>query len=145
MDTSGFSLVQAVVLLGAATVAVPLFRRLGLGSVLGYLGAGLAVGPFGLELISSPETLLHTAELGVVMFLFIIGLEMRPSKLWTLRRQIFGLGAAQVVTCGILLTLVAMAAGVSFPVAVVGGNGFCTVVDCGHHATAARAGPNSLS
>ena len=124
MDTSGFSLVQAVVLLGAATIAVPLFRRLGLGSVLGYLAAGLAVGPFGLGLISSPQTLLHTAELGVVMFLFIIGLEMRPSKLWTLRRQIFGLGVAQVATCGILLTLVAMAAGVTFPVAVVGAMGF---------------------
>ncbi|PKM19580.1 MAG: potassium transporter [Gammaproteobacteria bacterium HGW-Gammaproteobacteria-15] len=124
MDTSGFSLVQAVVLLGAATIAVPLFRRLGLGSVLGYLAAGLALGPFGLGLISSPETLLHTAELGVVMFLFIIGLEMRPSKLWTLRRQIFGLGVAQVTTCGILLTLAAMAAGVSFPVAMVGAMGF---------------------
>ncbi|WOD09823.1 monovalent cation:proton antiporter-2 (CPA2) family protein [Pseudomonas sp. NyZ704] len=123
-DASGFSLVQAVILLGAATVAVPLFRRLGLGSVLGYLAAGLAVGPFGLGLIDNPETLLHTAELGVVMFLFIIGLEMRPSKLWALRRQIFGLGAAQVVTCGILLTLVAMAAGVSFPVATVGAMGF---------------------
>lgn len=123
-DVSGFSLVQAVVLLGAATIAVPLFRRLGLGSVLGYLAAGLAVGPFGLALISNPETLLHTAELGVVMFLFIIGLEMRPAKLWALRRQIFGLGVAQVATCGILLTLVAMAAGVSFPVAVVGAMGF---------------------
>ncbi|WP_410595232.1 cation:proton antiporter, partial [Bacillus sp. SIMBA_074] len=75
--------------------------------MLGYLAAGLAVGPFGLALISSPETLLHTAELGVVMFLFIIGLEMRPAKLWALRRQIFGLGVAQVSTCGILLTLVA--------------------------------------
>lgn len=124
MDASGFSLVQVVVLLGAAIVAVPLFRRLGLGSVLGYLAAGLAVGPFGFQLIDSPETLLHTAELGVVMFLFIIGLEMHPSKLWALRRQIFGLGTAQVVTCGILLTLVAMAAGVSFPVATVGAMGF---------------------
>ncbi|MGB1409510.1 cation:proton antiporter, partial [Alloalcanivorax venustensis] len=76
-DASGFGLVQAVVLLGAATVAVPLFRRLGLGSVLGYLAGGLAVGPFGIGLIDDPETLLHTAELGVVLFLFIIGLEMR--------------------------------------------------------------------
>lgn len=124
MDASSFSLVQVVVLLGAAIVAVPLFKRLGLGSVLGYLAAGLAVGPFGFRLIDSPETLLHTAELGVVMFLFIIGLEMHPSKLWALRRQIFGLGAAQVVTCGILLTIVAMAAGVSFPVATVGAMGF---------------------
>jgi glutathione-regulated potassium-efflux system protein KefB len=124
VDTSGFSLTQAVVLLGAATIAVPLFRRLGLGSVLGYLAAGLVVGPFGLGLIRSPETLMHTAELGVVMFLFIIGLEMRPSKLWALRQQIFGLGVAQVTTCGILLTLVVMAAGLTFPVAMVGAMGF---------------------
>jgi glutathione-regulated potassium-efflux system protein KefB len=123
-DASGFSLGHAIVLLGAATVAVPLFKRLGLGSVLGYLIAGLAVGPFGLGLFNDPETLLHTAELGVVMFLFIIGLEMRPSKLWKLRRQIFGLGAAQVVTCGFLLTLVGMAAGLAFPVAMIGAMGF---------------------
>lgn len=123
-DDSSFSLLQAVVLLGAATVAVPLFRRLGLGSVMGYLAAGLAVGPYGLGLIRSPETLLHTAELGVVMFLFIIGLEMKPSKLWALRKQIFGLGVAQVATCGILLTLTVMAVGVSFPVAVIGAMGF---------------------
>ncbi|WP_413615401.1 monovalent cation:proton antiporter-2 (CPA2) family protein [Halomonas cupida] len=123
-DASGFGLVQAVVLLGAAIVAVPLFRRLGLGSVLGYLAGGLTVGPFGFGLIDDPETLLHTAELGVVLFLFIIGLEMRPIKLWALRRQIFGLGAAQVVTCGGLLTLVALMAGVSLPVATVGAMGF---------------------
>ena len=123
-DASGFNLGHAIVLLGAATVAVPLFKRLGLGSVLGYLTAGLAVGPFGLGLFNDPETLLHTAELGVVMFLFIIGLEMRPSKLWKLRRQIFGLGAAQVVTCGFLLTLVGMAAGLKFPVAMIGAMGF---------------------
>ena len=73
-------------------VAVPLFRRLGLGSVLGYLAAGLAIGPFGLRLISEPESILHVAELGVVMFLFVVGLEMRPSRLWGLRREIFGLG-----------------------------------------------------
>jgi len=123
-DASGFNLGHAIVLLGAATVAVPLFKRLGLGSVLGYLTAGLAVGPFGLGLFNDPETLLHTAELGVVMFLFIIGLEMRPSKLWKLRRQIFGLGAAQVITCGFLLTLVGMAAGLAFPVAMIGAMGF---------------------
>lgn len=124
VDASGFGLVQAVVLLGAATVAVPLFRRLGLGSVLGYLAGGLAVGPFGIGLIDDPETLLHTAELGVVLFLFIIGLEMRPTKLWALRRQIFGLGAAQVITCSVLLTLAALAAGVALPVAAVGAMGF---------------------
>jgi len=123
-DATGFGLEQAVVLLAAGVVAVPLFRRLGLGSVLGYLAAGLAIGPFGLALIRDPETLLHISELGVVMFLFVIGLEMRPSKLWKLRRQIFGLGAAQVLTCGALLTLVGMAAGLRWEMAAVGAMGF---------------------
>jgi len=123
-EATGFGVGHAVVLLGAAVVAVPLFRRAGLGSVLGYLAAGLIIGPFGLGLFDDPETLLHIAELGVVMFLFVIGLEMRPSKLWRLRRQIFGLGVAQVLTCGGLLTLVGMAAGLRVEVAAVGAMGF---------------------
>ncbi len=123
-DSAGFGLGHTVVLLSAAVVAVPLFRRLGLGSVLGYLVAGLAIGPFGLKIFTDAETLLHIAELGVVMFLFVIGLEMRPSKLWTLRKQIFGLGAGQVVTCGGLLTLVGIAAGLAPAVAAVGAMGF---------------------
>jgi glutathione-regulated potassium-efflux system protein KefB len=97
-------LTPVVALLGASIVTVTLFRRLGLGSVLGYLAAGIAVGPFGLALFADPKAVLHLAELGVVMFLFIIGLEMQPSRLWQLRRDIFGLGAAQVATCGLLLT-----------------------------------------
>ena len=121
---TAFGLGQAVVLLAAGVAAVPLFRRLGLGSVLGYLAAGLVIGPFGLRLVNDAETLLHTAELGVVLFLFIIGLEMRPSKLWKLRKQIFGLGAAQVFLCGALLTLVGMAAGLNWAVAAVGAMGF---------------------
>ena len=100
----GANLGQVVILLAAGVAAVPLFRRLGLGSVLGYLAAGLAIGPFGLRLFADPEAILHVAELGVVMFLFIIGLEMRPAKLWTLRREIFGLGATQVVLCCALLS-----------------------------------------
>ncbi len=123
-ESAGFGLGHTVVLLSAAVVAVPLFRRLGLGSVLGYLVAGLAIGPFGLKIFTDAETLLHIAELGVVMFLFVIGLEMRPSKLWSLRKQIFGLGVAQVVTCGALLTLVGMAAGFAPAVAAVGAMGF---------------------
>lgn len=121
---TGFGLTQAVVLLGAGVAAVPLFRRLGLGSVLGYLAAGLAIGPFGLGLVGEAETLLHVAELGVVMLLFLIGLEMRPTTLWNLRRQIFGLGAAQVLTCGSLLTLVGVAAGFPPAVAAVAAMGF---------------------
>jgi glutathione-regulated potassium-efflux system protein KefB len=117
-------LVQSVVLLASAVVAVPIFRRLGLGSVLAYLAAGLAIGPFGLRLVVDPETLLHVAELGVVMFLFIIGLEMRPARLWALRRSILGLGVAQVAVCGALLTLVGIAAGLSPVAASVGAMGF---------------------
>ncbi|MDQ0040448.1 monovalent cation:proton antiporter-2 (CPA2) family protein [Variovorax boronicumulans] len=116
VEGSAGDLVKVVTLLGAAVVAVPLFKRLGLGSVLGYLAAGLAIGPFGFGLFTDPQTILHTAELGVVMFLFVIGLEMRPSHLWSMRRDIFGLGSLQVVVCGILLTGVGMAFG--FPLAV---------------------------
>ena len=123
-EGSAGDLVKVVTLLGAAVVAVPLFKRLGLGSVLGYLAAGLAIGPFGLGLFTDPQTILHTAELGVVMFLFVIGLEMRPSHLWGLRREIFGLGSLQVIVCGLLLTGVGVAFGFSLPVSFVSGMGF---------------------
>ena len=78
VEAATSELVKVVALLGAAVVMVPLFRRAGLGSVLGYFAAGLAIGPFGLGWFSDPQAILHTAELGVVMFLFVIGLEMRP-------------------------------------------------------------------
>src|SRR5689334_22667335 len=110
-EAHGPDLVKIVSLLGAAVVAVPLFKRLGLGSVLGYLAAGLVIGPFGLGLFADPQAIIHVAELGVVMFLFIVGLEMEPSRLWGLRREIFGLGALQVGTCSILLSLVGVAMG----------------------------------
>ncbi|MFN3353727.1 MAG: monovalent cation:proton antiporter-2 (CPA2) family protein [Brevundimonas sp.] len=122
--TGGLELGHAAALLAAAVVAVPLFRRLGLGSVLGYLAAGMAIGPFGIGLFDEPETILHVAEFGVVIFLFIIGLEMRPTRLWSLRKDIFGLGAAQVATCGLLLTLTGLAAGLSLAVAFVAAMGF---------------------
>jgi glutathione-regulated potassium-efflux system protein KefB len=120
----GLGLEHAVALLGTAVIAAPLFRRLGLGSVLGYLAAGLVIGPYGIGLFSDPEAILHVAELGVVMFLFIIGLEMRPAKLWALRKEIFGLGAAQVVTCIVLLSLVGIAAGLPWAAATIGASGF---------------------
>ena len=120
----GLELGHVAALLAAGVVAVPVFRRLGLGSVLGYLAAGLAIGPGGVGLFDEPETILHVAEFGVVIFLFIIGLEMRPSRLWKLKRDIFGLGAAQVAAAGLLLTLTGMAAGLSAPVAFVGAMGF---------------------
>lgn len=121
---TGLDLGHVAALLAAGVVAVPVFRKLGLGSVLGYLAAGAAIGPFGLALFREPETILHVAEFGVVIFLFIIGLEMRPKRLWGMRNEIFGLGAAQVGLAGLALTLVAMAAGVSAPVAFVGAMGF---------------------
>jgi glutathione-regulated potassium-efflux system protein KefB len=117
-------LVKVVALLGAAVVTVPIFRRLGLGSVLGYLAAGLAIGPFGLRWLADPVSILHVAELGVVMFLFVIGLEMRPSHLWSLRGEIFGLGALQVTLCTALLTAVALAFGFPLRAAFVGSMGF---------------------
>lgn len=120
----GADLVHVVALLGAAVVAVPLFKRAGLGSVLGYLAAGLVIGPFGLKLFTSPQAILHVAELGVVMFLFIIGLEMQPSRLWSLRREIFGLGIAQVTACGALLTGVGVLAGFPPVVAFIAAMGF---------------------
>lgn len=122
--TTGLELGHITALLAAGVIAVPVFRRLGLGSVLGYLAAGLAIGPFGIGLFAEPEVILHVAEFGVVIFLFIIGLEMRPSRLWKLKRDIFGLGAAQVVAASALLTLTGMAAGLSVPVAFVAAAGF---------------------
>ena len=115
-EASGPDLAKIVALLGAAVVAVPIFKRLGLGSVLGYLAAGLAIGPFGLALFTDPQAIIHVAELGVVMFLFIVGLEMEPARLWGLRREIFGLGALQVGLCSALLTIVGLAMG--FPLGV---------------------------
>src|SRR5262245_46046434 len=110
----GLDLLPIITLLAIAVVAAPVFKRLGLGSVLGYLAGGLAIGPFGLGVFSDPASILQIAELGVVMFLFVIGLEMRPSRLWQMRRQIFGLGFAQVAACALALTAVGWTTG--FPV-----------------------------
>lgn len=123
-ESSADNVVLAVALLGAGVVAVPIFRRLGLGSILGYLSAGLLIGPFGLGIFSDPAAILHVAELGVVMFLFIIGLEMRPSRLWSLRGEIFGLGFLQVGLCSALLTLLGLAGGFSIAESFVAGAGF---------------------
>ena len=113
-----------VTLLGAAVVAVPLFRKLGLGSVLAYFAAGLLVGPSGVAFFTDPQAILHVSELGVVMFLFIIGLEMRPQRLWSMRRDIFGLGLTQVLMCTALLFGLGALLGLSPLVAFVGAAGF---------------------
>jgi glutathione-regulated potassium-efflux system protein KefB len=122
--TSGMDLGHAVALLAAGVIAVPIFRRLGLGAVLGYLAAGVVVGPYVLKLFNDSKAILTVAELGVVMFLFLIGLEMRPAKLWAMRRDIFGLGVAQVILCGVLLTGVVMLFGMKFEPAAIGAMGF---------------------
>ncbi|MBB4095784.1 monovalent cation:proton antiporter-2 (CPA2) family protein [Brucella pecoris] len=120
----GQTLGPAVVLLAAGVVAVPLFRKLGLGSVLGYFAAGALVGPSVFGFFTDPATILHFSELGVVMFLFVIGLEMRPGKLWTMRQQIFGLGLAQVLSCIALLTGAGVLLGLSAITALIAGAGF---------------------
>jgi glutathione-regulated potassium-efflux system protein KefB len=120
----GFDLVPVVALLGSAVVAVPLFKRLGLGPVLGYLAAGLAIGPYGIGLFRDPQAILHVAELGVVLFLFVIGLEMQPTRLWSMRREIFGLGLAQVGVCMLLLWTVGLALGYPLEPSLIAGTGF---------------------
>lgn len=124
VDGLGGTLAPVVTLLGAAVLAVPLFRRLGLGSVLGYFAAGLIVGPQVLALFGDTQNILHISELGIVLFLFLVGLEMRPQRLWALRRAIFGLGLAQVLVCTAFLTLAAWEIGFTPLVAFVAGAGF---------------------
>jgi len=97
---------EGVILLGAAVLFVILFRRLGLGAVLGYLVAGALVGPQGLRLVGGAESKLAIAEIGIVLLLFLVGLELHPARLWRLKRDIFALGAAQVVLCGCALTAI---------------------------------------
>jgi glutathione-regulated potassium-efflux system ancillary protein KefC len=123
MESHGF-LEQALIYLAAGVIAVPLFKRLGLGSVLGYLAAGVVIGPWGLGLISAPQTLLQFAEFGVVMLLFLIGLELEPPRLWALRRSIFGMGALQVSATAGAVTAIGLALGQSLTVSLVCGMGF---------------------
>jgi glutathione-regulated potassium-efflux system ancillary protein KefC len=112
-------LTNALVYLGAAVLAVPLAKRLGLGAVLGYLLAGMAIGPWGLGLIREVETILHFSEFGVVLLLFLIGLELEPARLWSMRRPIFGWGTAQVLGVAGVLFGAALLAGVAWQVALV--------------------------
>ena len=114
-------LAQTLVYLLAAVICVPLSRRLGLGSVLGYLAAGIIIGPFGFSVVTDAEHILHFAEIGVVFLLFIVGLELQPSRLWVMRRMVFGLGAAQVICSAVAIALVAWAMGLSGNAATVVG------------------------
>lgn len=111
------TLIQALIYLGAAALIVPIAVRLGLGSVLGYLIAGCIIGPWALRLVTDAEAILHFAEIGVVLMLFVIGLELDPQRLWKLRASVFGGGALQMVACGVLIGLFCMLLGLRWQVA----------------------------
>ena len=116
-------LVNSFVYLSAAVIAVPVAKKLGLGSIIGYLAAGMAIGPWGLKLVTNVEDILHFAEFGVVLMLFLVGLELEPKRLWNLRRPIFGWGSAQVLLCAAAIMGVAVAFGVGWKIALVAGLG----------------------
>ena len=131
-------LTNSLIYLAAAVIAVPLAKKLGLGAIIGYLAAGMAIGPWGLGpeawglgalgsgglgLVSNVQDVLHFAEFGVVLMLFLVGLELEPERLWELRRPIFGWGSAQVLVCAALITGVAMAFGVNWQISLVAGLG----------------------
>lgn len=113
-----------VILLGAAVLAVPVAKKIGLGSVLGYLAAGIIIGPAALGIVTDVDEMLHISEFGVVMLLFLIGLELKPSRLWVMRHAVFGIGGAQVLVTAAALTAIGYGLiGFSLPIAVIGGFG----------------------
>jgi len=113
-----------IAFLASAVVFVPVFKRLGLGAVLGYLFAGVLLGPSVLGVTDEPKEIMEFAELGVVFLLFLIGLELNPQRLWSMRRDIFGLGASQILVCGAIMTLYPLlAAGMGWKAAIVAGLG----------------------
>lgn len=121
---SGQSLLGTLAtLLAAGVVSVPFAKRWGLGSVLGYLVAGAAIGPFGLGLLTHSSDIMHVAEFGVVMLLFLVGLELEPKRLWALRSSIFGLGAVQVISCAVVIAVAMMLLGWQLSTATVAGLG----------------------
>lgn len=110
---------SSLIYLAAAVIAVPLARAVGLGSIIGYLAAGIAIGPWGLRLVPNFQDVLHFAEFGVVLMLFLVGLELEPRRLWNLRRPIFGWGSAQVIGCAAVLMAGAALAGAPWRIALV--------------------------
>ncbi len=135
---------QAAIFLAAAVAIVPLFKKLGFGSIIGYLAAGLVIGPWGLALVTDVEAIRHVAELGVVLLLFVIGLELQPRRLWTLRKPIFGLGGAQMVLTAVVLAAVGWWFGLAPTTALIVGFGLSmsstafalqTLIEKGQHTT----------
>jgi glutathione-regulated potassium-efflux system ancillary protein KefC len=145
-------ILSSLVYLGAAVLAVPLARLLGLGSIIGYLAAGIVIGPWGLKLVTDPQAMLEFAEFGVVLMLFLVGLELEPRRLWSLRRPIFGWGSVQLLGSTALMLLVAVLFGVDWRLALVAGLGLAmssTAIGLGvlneRNLMATRAGQSVLS
>ncbi|MFM2448972.1 MAG: hypothetical protein RIS44_1422 [Pseudomonadota bacterium] len=111
-------LITTLVYLAAAVVAVPVAKALGLGAIIGYLAAGIAIGPWGLKLVTDPEQMLHFAEFGVVLMLFLVGLELEPRRLWALRKPIFGWGSVQLFGSAVLMGLIAVVWGLDWRLAL---------------------------
>ncbi len=116
---TGTALIDIALMLGAAMVFVAIFRRLGLGATLGYIVGGVLIGPYALGLIDEPESVMRVSEIGIALLLFLIGLELNPSRLWRLRNDIFGLGLMQVVACGLVLSaLLHLVLAISLPASI---------------------------
>jgi len=115
------ALMLVLIFLGAAVLAVPLAKRAGLGSILGYLIAGAVLGPFGLAIFRDVETLMHISEFGVVFLLFVIGLELKPARLWVMRRAVFGMGGTQMVLTSVMIGAALMGFGLELPMALLFG------------------------
>ena len=145
-------ILSSLVYLSAAVLAVPLARLLGLGSIIGYLGAGIAIGPWGLQLVTDTESMLHFAEFGVVLMLFLVGLELEPKRLWSLRRPIFGWGSVQLFGSAALIMAAGVTFGLDWRLALVAGLGLgmsSTAIGLGvlaeRNLMATTAGQNVLS
>src|SRR5258706_11803813 len=131
---------QVAIFLLVAVLLVPLFQRLKLGAVLGYLAAGMLIGPWGLGVVGAVESTMQFAEFGVVLLLFLIGLELDPARLWTLRHTVFGLGGAQDAVTGAVIAFTAMAAGFAGQAALIEGIGGESRVVGGPHRFFAHGG-----
>src|ERR1700741_3263379 len=133
-------LLDTVLYLGAAVLFVPLARKLGLGSVLGYLCAGCVIGPFGLQFVSDVQSIMQFAEFGVVLMLFVIGLELDPKRLWSMRRDVFQGGAMQLGGCAVAIGLAFPTLGLPWRAAPV--SGFCLAVSSTAVAVQVMTEPN---
>ncbi|MCP4127704.1 MAG: glutathione-regulated potassium-efflux system protein KefC, partial [Gammaproteobacteria bacterium] len=119
MTSEHHLILNGIVYLSASVIAVPIMKRLGLGAVLGYLAAGAVIGPWGLSFVGSADDIRHFAEFGVVLLLFIIGLELKPKRLWKMRRSIVGMGGSQLLLTTLVLFLLGLALGYSINISLI--------------------------